>query len=205
MERARRRAHGWRGRPAAVMLVVSISAWGLAAGEEPRADPDASRAPAYRIGKEDILQVTVFGEETLSVPRIPVRPDGRISLPLLGDVVAMGETPEGLAAKLTEMYKAHVRAPAVTVMVVEVNSFKVYVLGNVGSPGALNFGRETTLLQALALAGGLSQFANTRRIVVIRDDGGKPRRMEINYEKIVSGQELQSNLRLKPGDTIVVP
>jgi polysaccharide export outer membrane protein len=159
----------------------------------------------YLVGKEDILKVTVFGEESLSVETMPVRPDGKISLPLLGDIVAAGKSPEGLADELTEMYKDHVLAPEVTVMVVAINSFKVYILGNVQNPGEQTFGRQTTLLQALAMAGGFSDFANTKRIVVIREEAAGPRRMVVNYEKIISGQNLEMNLKLKPGDTIVVP
>ncbi len=162
--------------------------------------------PAYVIGKEDVLEVNVWGESELSGTNLPVRPDGVISLPLLGDVLAAGLTPEGLARVLTERYAEHVRTPTVTVVVSQVNSFKVYLLGNVGKQGELNLGRETRLLQALALGGGFSDFANTKRILIIReDDDGRQRRMEINYEKIVSGENMEMNLKLKPGDTIVVP
>jgi len=174
-------------------------------GSTPTEPPAAPEPGAYVIGKEDVVQISVWGEQALSLEKVPVRPDGRISLPLLGDVMAAGETPEGLGRRLTELYKAHVVAPAVTVVVVEINSFKIYMLGNVRTPGVLKLGRETTLLQALAQVGGFTEFANTRKILVLREEADAPRRLEINYEKIISGQSLESNIRLKPGDTVVVP
>jgi polysaccharide export outer membrane protein len=195
---------------------LSYGLWGLLLGlamtghflgqtDSPAAGSGSADPAAYLIGKEDILKIMVYQEQNLSLDAIPVRPDGKISLPLLGDVVAAGETPEGLAQKLTQMYEAHVRAPAVTVMVTEINSFKVFILGKIGAPGILQFGRETRLLQALAMAGGFTDFANTKRILIIREEGGAQRRIEVNYEKIISGQNMEMNLKLKPGDTIVVP
>lgn len=177
-------------------------------GSAPTADAASttrSESGAYVIGKEDVVQIAVWGEAALSLERVPVRPDGRISLPLLGDVMAAGETPEGLGRRLTELYKAHVVAPAVTVVVVEINSFKIYMLGNVRTPGVLKLGRETTLLQALAQVGGFTEFASTRKILVLREEEDSLRRLEINYDRIISGQNLDMNIRLKPGDTIVVP
>ncbi|MFQ5766366.1 MAG: polysaccharide biosynthesis/export family protein [Acidobacteriota bacterium] len=180
----------------------------VAAGQRvpPAARPAAGGdPPTYRIGKEDVLQVLVFGEESLSLPRVPVRPDGKISLPLLGDIQAEGATPDELARSLTDLYRVHIRAPSVTVTVVEVNSFKVFVVGKVETPGVLTFGRQTSLLQALAQAGGFAEFANTKRILIIREGARGPQRIVVNYEKIVSGEDLSMNLQLQPGDTIVVP
>ena len=177
------------------------------AGEAAAAGTVTGTASAeFVIGKEDVLKITVFGEDALNVERVPVRPDGQISLPLLGDVRAEGETPEQLSAKLTGLYTEHVLAPVVAVIMVEINSFKVYVLGKVTSNGEYKLGRETTLLQVLALAGGFTEFANTKRILVIREDeNGRAQRIQVNYEHIVSGQNMAMNLNLKPGDTIVVP
>ncbi|MFQ5718317.1 MAG: polysaccharide biosynthesis/export family protein [Acidobacteriota bacterium] len=162
-------------------------------------------APNYVIGKEDVLQVSVFGEPELSVSRVPVRPDGRISLPLIGDVFVEGQAPEDLARQIARFYTEHVVAPSVSVIVVEVNSFKVFITGNVQRPGVFKLGRETTLLQALALAGGFTSFANSKKIVLIRETAGKSQRIQINYGMILSGENLEMNLRLKPGDTVVVP
>ncbi len=189
----------------AILLLVP-SALLAQEGTPPVAGDLTIRVPAYVIGKEDVLEVNVWGEPELSGANLPVRPDGMISLPLLGDVLAAGLTPTALAQVLTERYAEHVRTPTVIVAVSEVNSFKVYLLGNVGNQGALNLGRETRLLQVLALGGGFTDFANTKRILIIRqEDDGTQRRMEINYDKIVSGENMEMNLRLKPGDTIVVP
>ena len=165
----------------------------------------ALAAPSYRIGKEDVLRIDVYGEPALSADRIPVRPDGKISLPMVGDVQAAGVTPESLGSQLTELFSRHLVAPVVTVIVVEINSFKAYIMGNVKMPGELIFGKETTLLQALALAGGFTEFANTKRILVIREEGGRQTPISINYERIISGENMEMNLWLKPGDTIVVP
>jgi polysaccharide export outer membrane protein len=182
---------------------------GLAKGQEdPGSDATdpAPETPSYIIGKEDVLQIDLYGETELSGVSLPVRPDGRISLPLIGDVRAAGLTPEQLSESLTVRYSDHVRAPVVTVMVAEVNSFKVYLLGKLGAPGEISLGRETRLLQVLALAGGLAEFANTKHILIIRErDGGGQERIEVNYEKIISGVNMEMNLKLKPGDTIVVP
>ena len=196
--------------------VVGLVLLALMAGDAVRAQeestptdpPEPSTAPgpgAYVIGKEDVVQISVWGEQALSLERVPVRPDGRISVPLLGDVMAAGETPEGLGRRLTELYKAHVVAPAVTVVVVEINSFKIYMLGNIKTPGVLKLGRETTLLQALAQVGGFTEFASTRKILVLREDDDALLRLEINYDRIISGQNLEMNIRLKPGDTVVIP
>jgi polysaccharide export outer membrane protein len=187
-------------------LLLGLAMTGHFVGQTDSPAPESGPDPAaYLIGKEDILRIMVYQEQNLSLEAIPVRPDGKISLPLLGDVVAAGETPEGLAQKLTQLYEAHVRAPAVTVMVTEINSFKIFILGKIRTPGTLEFGRETRLLQALAMAGGFSEFANTKRILIIREEAGTQRRMEVNYERIISGQNMEMNLKLKPGDTIVVP
>jgi polysaccharide export outer membrane protein len=166
---------------------------------------DLAADSIFRIGKEDLLRVTVFGEEALSVPQLQVRPDGMISLPLIGDIQAAGETPESLARRVTRLYEDKVRAPSVTVMVVQINSLKVFVTGKVQNPGSFSLGRETTLLQAIALVGGLTEFANTKKVLIIREDEKGPRRLEINYEKILSGESLDQNLKLQAGDTIVVP
>ena len=191
-----------------VLAILFLAPIPLPAQEETPASAGALtiRVPTYVIGKEDVLEVNVWGEPELSGINLPVRPDGMISLPLLGDVLAAGLMPETLARVLTERYAEHVRTPTVTVVVTEVNSFKVYLMGNVGKQGELNLGRETRLLQALALAGGFTDFANTKKILIIREEAdGSPRRMEVNYDKIVSGENMEMNLKLKPGDTIVVP
>jgi polysaccharide export outer membrane protein len=193
-----------------LMCIFVLLTSGPARGqEEAAASAETKSVPqgsAYVIGKEDVLQVDVYGEAELSGANLPVRPDGMISLPLIGDVRAAGRTPEELSQVLILRYADHVRSPVVTVMVTQINSFKVYLMGRVGKAGEIILGRETRLLQVLALAGGFADFANTKRILIIReDDSGGQQRIEVNYEKIISGESMEMNLKLKPGDTIVVP
>lgn len=192
------------------VLVAAISPGGpILAQEQEEAAVPAARPAAppmeYRIGKEDVLRVNVFGEETLSLDAVPVRPDGRISVPLLGDIQAEGLTPQELAMNLQAGYTDHVLAPVVTVILMQIKSFKVYVLGNIKQPGVIELGQETRLLQVLAQARGFTEFANTKRILVLREEGETTRRLVINYDRIVSGEELEGNVKLKPGDTVVVP
>lgn len=197
----------WRVHLSVCLLVLLTPILALGQEDPGSAPPHAiSDPPAYIIGKEDVLQVDLYGEAELSGTSLPVRPDGMISLPLIGDVRAAGLTPEQLSKALTLRYADHVRTPVVTVMVTQINSFKVYLLGRVGRAGEITLGRETRLLQVLALAGGFADFANTKRILIIREsDGGGQQRIEVNYEKIISGENMEMNLKLKPGDTIVVP
>ena len=188
-----------------LVLLAPVLAHGQEDAGSAASDP-SSEPPTYIIGKEDVLQVDLYGEEELSGVSLPVRPDGMISLPLIGDIRAAGLTPEQLSKALTIRYADHVRAPVVTVMVTQVNSFKVYIMGDIANAGEITLGRETRLLQILALAGGFAEFANTKHILIIResDDGGQ-QRIEVNYEKIISGENMEMNLKLNPGDTIVVP
>jgi polysaccharide export outer membrane protein len=136
---------------------------------------------------------------------VTVRIDGKISMPLVDDIQATGITPLQLKEKLTERLKDFVEAPNVTVIVMEANSFKVYVSGQVKSPGVLRLRTETSLAQAISMVGGLTEWANQSKIIVIRKENGKEKRFTINYKKIVQGKDLNSNINLKRGDTIIVP
>ena len=157
----------------------------------------------YVIGSEDTLLVSVWNEEKLTAT-LPVRPDGKISLPLLNDVQASGLTPMQLADSLTEKLKKFVADPRVTVVVTQMNSQKVYMLGEVSHTGALPLVPNMTVLQALATS-GLSQFANTKKIYVLRIDSGKQMKLPFNYKAVVRGEQMEQNILLKPGDTVVVP
>jgi polysaccharide export outer membrane protein len=159
----------------------------------------------YRIGPEDVLQVSIWKNEAMS-RTVPVRPDGKITLPLLNDVEAAGLTPmefrELLIKKLTE----YMPAPEVSVIVVDPRSFKVSVMGEVPRPGRFELRSRTTVLDMLALAGGLSQFASRSKIVVLRPDGSKGmKRLPFNYNKAVSAGGEQENFYLQAGDIVVVP
>jgi polysaccharide export outer membrane protein len=157
----------------------------------------------YIIGVEDVLGVSVWQEEELSLS-VNVRPDGKVTFPLVGDVVAAGRTPSILAEELTESLKRYIKDPVVTVIVEEINHFKVFVLGEVNTQGVLQLRGRTRLLEALALAGGLTEFADKSNIVLVRYETGKERRRKIDYRKVVNGGRPELNVYLKPGDTIIV-
>ena len=171
-----------------------------AAPPPPRA-PQVS--PTYVIGAGDMLYVSVWKEPDLT-NTLPVRPDGMISLPLLGDVQASGLNPTQLAASISEKLKKYVTEPHVTVVVTQMNSQRIYVMGEVQHTGPMNLLPDMTVLQALASA-GFTQFANTKGIYVLRTEHGSQRKIPVNYKKLVKGEEMDQNLWLRPGDTIVVP
>ena len=158
----------------------------------------------YIIGPEDGLAIQVWKEEALS-QAVVVRTDGKISLPLIDEVQAAGLTPLQLKEVLTQKFKAYVEDPIVTVMVREARSFKVYITGQVARPGVFSLVGETTILQIIPMAGGFTEWANQKKILIIRREKGQESRMTINYKKIIDGSDLGSNILLKPGDTIIVP
>ncbi len=157
----------------------------------------------YVIGPEDVLHVAVWKESDLTAT-LPVRPDGKISLPLLNDVQAAGLTPQQLGQSLTEKLKKYVADPRVTVVVAQINSKRIYLVGEVAHTGAMPMLPNMTVLQALASA-GLTQFANTKNIYVLRIENGKQQKLPVNYHKLVKGAQMNQNYILQPGDTIVVP
>lgn len=159
--------------------------------------------PSYVIGPDDVLHVAVWKESDLTAT-LPVRPDGMISLPLLNDVQAAGLTPMQLAALLTEKLRKYVADPRVTVVVTQINSKRIYLVGEVAHTGATPLLPNMTVLQAIAGA-GLTQFANTKAIYVLRAQNGKQQKMPLNYRKLVKGEQMEQNYVLQPGDTIVVP
>src|SRR5947199_2610551 len=188
---------------AALAVLLAAAAFPLHA----QAPAERAEEPgnSYAIGVGDILEISVWKNPELSVT-VPVRPDGRISVPLLGDVQAAGMTPLALRQTLTEGFKEYVTAPGVSVVIKEVNSQKVFVTGQVGHPGAFDLRPRAKLMQVLALAGGLTPYAKGR-VVVLRDahDGRGDQRYEIRLDAIVSGKRPADNLILQPGDTLVVP
>ena len=171
--------------------------------KEPQAEAIAS-GDQYVIGTEDVLYINVWREETLT-RTILVRADGKISMPLIDDVQAAGLTPLQLKQVITEKLKQFIDNPNVSVVVTEANSFKVYVTGEVRTPGVYRLKSETTLLQIIPMAGGFTDWANQKKIMIIRKEGGKEKRITANYKKIIEGDDSKSNIVLKPGDTIVVP
>ena len=160
---------------------------------------------SYIIGSEDVLYIHVWGEEKTLSKQVMVRMDGKISMPLVDDIEATGFTPLQLKGKLTEKLKQFVDSPNITVIVMEANSFKVYVSGQVKTPGVLRLRTETSIAQAISMVGGFTDWANQSKIIIIRKENGKEKRFTINYKKIVQGKDLNSNINLKRGDTIIVP
>lgn len=167
-----------------------------------------TRPPAreYIIGNDDVLDISVWDNAAMS--RImPVRPDGRISLPIINDVQAAGLTPMQLQAQLTTALEKFIKEPAVSVMVKEVHSFKVSVVGRVGKPGRYEFTNPVTVLEALAVAGGLSDFADRNGIVVIRRDSSGSRMLPFAYERLASGRAdnvAQENYFVQNNDIVLV-
>jgi polysaccharide export outer membrane protein len=164
----------------------------------------ATTDPNYVIGAQDVLDISVWREPDLS-RQVPVRPDGKISLPLLNDVQATGLTPTQLAAQITAGLDKFMTSPQVTVIVSQINSQRVYILGEVGRAGAYGLLPGMTVLQALSNAGGFTAFANQKGIYVLRQDGAKQQKLFFNYKDVVSGKKPEQNIELKPGDTIVIP
>jgi polysaccharide export outer membrane protein len=188
-------------RIAAALLVLLCGAASAQTATRTEQDPPN----AYAIGLGDVLEISVWKNPDLSVT-VPVRPDGRISVPLLGDVQAAGMTPLALKATLTDGYKEYVTAPGVSVVVKEIHSRKIYVTGEVAHPGTYDLEPRGKLMQALALAGGLTPYARGR-VVLLRDgrDGRQEKRMEVDLKSIINGKKPEDNLLLQPGDTLVVP
>ncbi len=177
---------------------------GRSGNERGNGTQSVAEEPPYVIGPEDVLDISVWKEQDFSRV-VPVRPDGRISLPLLGDIQAAGFTPVQLASLITERLRKYVTQPQVTVIAVQINSRRVYVLGEVNRPGGVPMLPNMTVLQALSSAGGFTQFANPKAIFVLRNESGKQNRYVFNYKEMVRGEASGQIIFLKPGDTIVVP
>lgn len=164
----------------------------------------ATQDPNYIIGPEDELIVNVWREVDLS-RSVPVRPDGKISLPLLNDVQASGLTPMQLGAEITTRLKKFISEPQVTIIVSKVNSQRIYILGEVTHAGAYPLVPNMTVLEALSSAGGCTPFAKQTKIYILRVENGQEVRRPFNFKEVLSGQRMELNILLKAGDTIVVP
>lgn len=195
-----------------LLPVLTILAAGTALAQD-ASKPDNADAAAvgramlstaeYLIGPEDVLDISVWKNPELS-RKVPVRPDGRISLPLVNDIQAAGLTPSDLRQQLAAKLAEFVPTPEVSVVVSEVQSAKVAVVGAVKTPGRFTLRSPATVLECLALAQGLTEFASKDKIVVLRQNGSTTTRIPFNYSKVASGSD-QENFFVKPGDIIVVP
>ena len=193
----------------ALSLLLALGASASAAQVVIRSEDDPPNA--YAIGIGDVIEISVWKSPELSVS-VPVRPDGRVSVPLLGDIQAAGMTPLALKEQLALDFRKYVTAPEVSVVIKEINSRKVFVTGEVKTPGAYDLQPRAKLMQVLSLAGGLTPYARGK-VIVLRDNreikdtgGGNPdKRYEIDLKTIISGKRPQDNIILQPGDTLIFP
>jgi polysaccharide biosynthesis/export protein len=168
------------------------------------AAPAAATPSDYVIGPGDMLSIVFWREPDLSA-KVVVRPDGRISIALLNDVVATGLTPEQLGLKLADGAKRFVQDPTVTVVVEQINSRRVFITGQVSKPGPYPLMSSMNVLQLISIAGGLLEYADDKGIIVMRNENGKPTIYKFNYKDVIRGKNLKQNIDLKPGDTVSVP
>jgi polysaccharide export outer membrane protein len=193
-------------------LAVIIGSFGLvspplmagnppAALDLPRSQVDED---SFIIGPEDLLFIHVWKEDALS-RSVPVRTDGKISMPMIDDIQAAGLTPLQLKEVLTRKLKAYIENPTISVIVMEANSFRVFVTGQVKNPGMFRLKSEVSVLQIIPMAGGFTEWADQKKITIIRKEVGTERRIVVNYKKIVDGSAANSNVVLKSGDTVIVP
>jgi polysaccharide biosynthesis/export protein len=173
-------------------------------GMPPGTDGGITPPADYVIGADDQLKIVFWRDDSLSGD-VVVRPDGKISLTLLNDIQAAGLTPNQLRENLTQAAAKYVTDPSVTVIVKSINSRKVYVTGQVNKPGPYLLNDNMTVLQMLAVAGGLQEWADADHILVMRTENGQTKSYKFNYKDVRKGKSLQQNIPLKPGDTIVVP
>jgi Periplasmic protein involved in polysaccharide export len=199
----------------ALSLVAVVAALGrdlfaqqTRAGEPAAASDTAASIPRvdlpadFVIGPDDVLSIVFWRDKEMST-QVTVRPDGKISLPLLGEVQATGLTPAGLSAHLAAESKRFFANPNITVIVNQVNSRKVFITGQIAQPGSYALTGPTTVLQLISMAGGLKDFADSKNITVVRRENGQTSSYAFNYKEI--GRNLRQNIDLKPGDTVVVP
>lgn len=188
-------------------LIVAAHTW-AAGSESSKAKAAAAAPPAveeYTIGSDDLLAVNVWKEPEIS-RNVVVRPDGKISLPLVGDLRASGRTPVQLQDDIKAQLSNYLANPEVTVILQEARSQKFNILGEVEHPGSYPLSRSMTVLDAIAVAGGLRDFAKGRKIYVLRvKDDGLRERLMFNYKEVIKGQSLRQNVELRPRDTVVVP
>jgi polysaccharide export outer membrane protein len=194
-----------------VALLLAPPAVMCAAQQAPATSNPAPVIPAgaavpgdYVIGPDDILTIVFWREKDLS-SEVAVRPDGKISLPLLNEIEAAGLTPEELRLRVTAAAEKLIEEPTVSVVVKQINSRKVFITGQVAKPGPYPINGPTTVVQLLAIAGGVLEYADEKNIAIMRTENGKPVSLRFNYDQVKKRRNLEQNIELKPGDTIIVP
>jgi polysaccharide biosynthesis/export protein len=204
---------------AAILTVAGTSAYGQDQPKQEKKKEEAQDAksqaptgsaqsatedPTYKIGAQDVIRVDVWREDQLT-RTVPVRPDGKITLPLLNDVQAVGLTPMELAGIIRDGLRKYITNPQVTVSVSEINSRRIYVNGEVNKSGAYQLLPHMTVLQVLSGSGGFTAFAKVKSIYILRVQNGAPIKIPFNYKQAIRGKNAEQNIELEPGDTIVVP
>jgi len=201
--------------PLFLILIGTGMTANAAQADKPAGKPDTSDAAVvqkdhgvsddYVIGAGDTLQIAVWKEPDVSVPTVVVRPDGRIAIPLIKDVVVGGKTPEQAEKEITALLSKYINTPNVTVVVATTSSKKVYVLGGVKKEGPLPYTYRMSVIQALSEAGGLTEYAKRKKIYVLRTENGKDYRLPFDYDAVIKGEKMEQNIQLLAGDTVVVP
>ena len=159
----------------------------------------------YVIGAGDTLQISVWKEPDASVPSVVVRPDGKIAMPLLKEVVVAGLTPTQVEKNVTERLTKFINSPDVSVVVTNINSKKIYIVGAVKKEGPIAYTYRMSVMQALSEAGGLTDYAKRKKIYVLRNDNGKDYHFAFNYDEVIKGEKMEQNIQLLPGDTLIIP
>jgi len=185
----------------AVQPPAAAAAAAAAAAPRPT---DPAVPPGYVIGTDDVLSIVYWKDKDMSADA-QVRPDGRIALPLINEVHAAGLTPDQLREKLTEESKKYMEDANITVVVRQINSRKAFITGEVNKPGPYPLTAATTVMQLISMAGGLREYANGKKIIIMRTENGRSISLPFNYREVTSGKRLEQNVELKPGDTVVVP
>ena len=185
----------------ALVVCLSVLISGVAVAQEQPGAANRSGPESYRIGVEDVLRIFVWGEPDLS-GQFRVLPDGSISLPLVHDVLVRGLTTTEVRKAVTDRLSEFINEPNVTVIVESSNSYRIYFLGEVSRQGAIQFYRPMRLMQAIAAAGGLTEFAK-KEITLVRDLGGAEVRFQIDYKRLINAAPGQKNIYLEPGDTLI--
>jgi polysaccharide export outer membrane protein len=198
--------------PASDTAPAKTDAPAAAEGGNPKPDPstkpvsvEGARGEDYLIGEGDVLQISVWGEPTASVPVATVRTDGKISMPLIKEVPVAGLTPSQVEKNIQAQLANIIRSPDVTVIVAQINSKKIYLTGAVKREGPLKFTYRMTVLQAISEAGGLTDYAKRKEIYVLHTEDGRQYKLPFNYTAVLRGEHMEQNIKLSPGDTIVVP
>lgn len=198
--------------PTCLMAVLALSCAALALAQVPAVTTPLTASPqfpdtdqsSYRVGPEDVLEISVWREDALK-KEVLVRPDGGLSYPLIGDVQAAGKTVNEIRSEIARRLEKFIPDPAVSVTILKVGSQRVYVIGKVNKPGDFPVGRYVDVLQALSMAGGLTQFADSNEIRVMRREGERQIVLPFEYGRVIRGQKLEQNVQLRGGDVVVVP